>query len=245
MRKLAIMLVLLILLVFILFIFQPSKNHLFPGLSPYKAPSQPKASISEKIIYSVMVGKIKIGESSLEYLEKSELNGKLVNVMSFLTKVNNFRDSELIYYEPESYLPLKIRRDIKNWLAKEQITETYDQKKFTLTITKFDGSTKNVKSINFAMPIQNAILLPFYVSSIEKLNVGWAMNVQLPNQKFLINLASIEKIDVPAGSFKAYHFTSTPKKFEIWISEDERRIPVKIRGFSAFGYTMAMKEYRQ
>jgi hypothetical protein len=48
---------------------------------------------------------------------------------------------------------------------------------------------------------------------------------------------------VPAGKFKAYHFTSTPKKFEIWISKDDYRIPVKIKGLGGYNYTMLMKNH--
>ena len=66
---------------------------------------------------------------------------------------------------------------------------------------------------------------------------------QLPTQQFLIRLVSVDRIKVPSGEFKCYHFESFPKKFEIWISADNRRIPVKIKGLGALGYTMVMQDY--
>jgi hypothetical protein len=63
--------------------------------------------------------------------------------------------------------------------------------------------------------------------------------VRLPEQ-IKITLVSIENVTVPAGTFKAYHFTSEPKKVEIWISCDAARIPVKIKGFGGYDYTLVM-----
>ena len=71
------------------------------------------------------------------------------------------------------------------------------------------------------------------------------MNVTLPTQEFKITLVSIEDVEVPAGTFKAFYFESEPKRFAIWISADDRRIPVKIRGSGGVNYTMAMRSYRK
>ncbi len=92
-------------------------------------------------------------------------------------------------------------------------------------------------------PIHNAIMLPFYVRRMDNLGVGWSTIANLPKQRFEIKLVSLEEVVVPAGSFKSYHFISLPEKFELWISADERKIPVKIKGLGGVGYTFVMKEY--
>ena len=91
-------------------------------------------------------------------------------------------------------------------------------------------------------PIQNAILLPFYLRTIGDVPPGWSLRVCLP-AVFRIKLAGVESVQVPAGTFSAYHFTSEPHKVDIWISRDERRIPLKIVGAGFNRYIMTMKSH--
>jgi hypothetical protein len=86
-------------------------------------------------------------------------------------------------------------------------------------------------------------MLPFYVRNIAHLVPGWSMHAQLPTQAFTITLAGVEYVSVPAGKFKCYRFASEPKRFEIWITTDELRIPVKIKGAAGLGYSLSMRVY--
>jgi hypothetical protein len=52
-------------------------------------------------------------------------------------------------------------------------------------------------------------------------------------------------VEVPAGTFKAYHFESTPKQIDIWISQDERKIPLKMQGMGAIGYSLVLNDSQQ
>jgi len=199
--------------------------------------------LGEKITYNVRLGAVSLGRAVFIHAEDLEFNGRPANLVTFDTKVVRFSDSEKIYSDADSFLPLQVERQIKNVLSQENIIEIYDQKKFTLTITKLKGGKKEELVIKKKGPIQNAILLPYYVRRIPKLDIGWTLPVELPTHKFLIKLVSIEDIRVPAGKFKAYHFESSPKKFSIWITADHLRIPVKIRGIGVLGYTMVMQDY--
>jgi hypothetical protein len=62
-------------------------------------------------------------------------------------------------------------------------------------------------------------------------------------EEFKVTLISIDELTLPAGLFKAYHFVSTPQKFEIWISNDQYRIPLVIKGAGGLGYSMQMQSY--
>lgn len=199
--------------------------------------------IGEKITYDVRLGKIYLGKAVFHHVERLQLEGRAANLITFDTHLVNFQDSEIIYSDPTNFLPIKIERRINNWPFQEKITENYDQSKFILTITKIKGKNKEQLAIKKNSPIHNAILLPFYVRRIPKLDIGWTLTAQLPTQQFLIRLVSVERLRLPSGEFSCYHFESFPKKFEIWISADNRRIPVKIRGLGALGYTMLMHEY--
>ncbi|MCX5714961.1 MAG: hypothetical protein NT033_09250 [Candidatus Omnitrophica bacterium] len=193
----------------------------------------------ESILYLISP----IGRSEYNDLGEVDLNGIKVNLVTFKTKVLLVTDTEKIYSDPESLLPYKIERTISKPLGKEYITEEYDQKKFTFTLRKFKGK-KLVKEqiIKADGPIQNAILLPFYLRRRPDLAIGWHFTARVPNE-FKLELVSIDTIKVPAGKFLAYHFKSIPDKFEIWINKDSPQVPLKIQGKGIFDYALLMKKY--
>ena len=199
--------------------------------------------IGEKIVYDVRLRSLFLGRATFEHLPQAELNSRQVNVMTFTTKLVRFSDVERISSDPESNLPIRVERIISTWPVPEKITEEYDSERFSVAITKIKGRRQEKISLKQDAPIHNAILLPFYVRDIPELRVGWHMDATLPAQKYEIRLVAIEDVTVPAGTFKAYRFESVPKKFEIWVSVDERRIPLKIKGIGNLGYNLAMKKY--
>jgi hypothetical protein len=200
--------------------------------------------VGEMIVYDVKAGPVPLGRAVFHEVSEAEIQKAPVYFITFETRVTKFYDLEKIYCDRTSFLPLKIERDVRQWPSRENITEEYDQKNFTLTISKKKGSRKEKTTIQKKGPIHNAILLPYYVRRIPDLDIGWTMEARLPTRDLAVTLVSIEDVRVPAGTFKAYHFESTPKQFEIWITADERRIPVKIVGSGIFGYSMLMREYR-
>ena len=214
-----------------------------PGkLNPEEAKEKkPAERVGERIVYDVRLGMVSLGRAVFNHLPRVELNGKQVSLMNFQTKLARFNDLEKIYSDPDTYLPLKVERAISNWPFSEKISEYYDPKKFILTIIK-DGKN-NQTVIKKDAPIHNAVMLPFYIRGIAHLDPGWTMPINLPNQKFQLKLAGRENINLNGQSFKAYRFESDPKRFEIWISADEQRIPLKIKGTGGLGYTLIMKEY--
>lgn len=201
------------------------------------------ARVGEKITYDIRLGLVSLGEARFACLAGGKLADKDVNIMTFETRLARFSDLEKIYTDPDSFLPLRVERDISTWPFPEKITEEYDQEKYILTITKFKAGKKEKLIMKKDASIHNAILLPYHVRNLPALSIGWNFTAKLPSREFQIKLVSIEDVKVPAGTFKAYHFESEPKKFEIWISADERRIPVKIKGSGMLGYVFLMKEY--
>lgn len=199
--------------------------------------------VEEKITYDVKFGRIYLGKMHFSNISNVEMGGRLLTAILIETKLTKFLDTEKIYSDPETLLPVKVERDITNWFVKEKITEEYNQENFTVTIIKNKGSKKTNTTIKKDSHIHNAMLLPYFIRRIPKLYVGRIIIANLPTRRLEIKLVSIEEIKVPAGTFLAYHFRSTPSHVDIWISADERRIPVKIQGNSVFGYSLVMKEY--
>jgi len=190
--------------------------------------------LGEKITYAISP----LGTAEYNDMGEVVLDGKNVKLITFRTHVIGFNDLEKIYYDPKLLLPLRVERNLSFIFGKEYLVEEYTPADFSLRIKKY-VKKKLVKEYRFQAegPINNAIMLPFYLRSIDALEPGQSFTVHLP-ETYKISLVSIDEIVVPAGKFKAYHFTSQPQKFEVWISQDADRLPLKIK---ATGYTMVMK----
>jgi hypothetical protein len=213
---------------------------IFVGKNLLKGEADIHGYTGERILYHISP----FGESEYNDLGVVDLEGIKVNLVTFRTRVLSVDDTEKIYSDPETLLPIKIERTISNFWGKEYITEEYDQKNFSVVIRKFKGTKLVHEQIIYAGgPIQNAILLPFYLRGRPDLKIGWHFTARVPNE-FKLELVSIDTIKVPAGKFQAYHFKSVPDKFEIWINKNTPRVPLKIQGKGIFVYTLLMKEYK-
>lgn len=191
----------------------------------------------ERITYEVSL----LGNAEYSDMGIVELEGKKARLVNFRTRVIGLDDLEKIYCDPVTLLPLRVERDISFPFNKEYLVEIYDTRNFSLVIKKYVDN-KEVKEYRFKAegPIYNAVLFPFYLRTIPKLELGQSFEARFP-EVFKISLVSIDEIEVPAGKFKAYHFTSQPHKFEIWISQDKDRIPLKIKDTAGLGYTLLLK----
>lgn len=191
----------------------------------------------ERILYEIKPA----GKAEYNDLGVVDLWGKKMKLATFRTQVLTFDDTETIYSDPQTLLPLRVERDISMWPLKEKIVEEYDPGNSTLIIRKLKDKEKDEEFFKADGPIHNAVILPLYLRSVKELDIGWSMKIRLP-QEFTVELVSEEEIKVPAGKFKAYHFTSRPHKFDIWISTDELRLPLKIKGVGGLGYTLLLKQ---
>ncbi|MBF0479153.1 MAG: hypothetical protein HQL26_06685 [Candidatus Omnitrophica bacterium] len=191
----------------------------------------------EKIIYKIA------GLGIAEYNDwgLTELDGKTVRLITFRTHVFGFDDLEKIYADPVKFLPVKVERQIKFLFVKEHIIEEYSADACSVVIKKYKGE-RVIKEYHFKAKgaIQSAVLLPFYLRTVSAPGLGWTYYTYLPDA-YKITLASIEEIKIPAGIYKAYHFVSDPRKFEVWISQDQARVPLKLLGGAGHNYLLTMK----
>jgi len=200
-------------------------------------------SASEDALETIFYDISPLGYSKYQDLGLVEIDSAKANLIVFKTRVAGFEDTEKIYSDPDTCLPIKVERFVSMWFSKEYLIEEYDSRKNKLVITKFEGGKKTKEYLfHGSGPIHNAILLPFSLRKVPKLEVGWSYNIRLP-EEFKVQITSLEDVTVPAGKFKAYHFTSVPPKFEIWVSNDDLRLPVKIKGLGGFSYTLSMKNH--
>ena len=237
--------IILILLAIVLMIFINNNSSIADNNQP-KNEADIYGYTGEKILYLISP----LGRSEYNNLGVVDFNGLKVNLVTLRTKVLLVDDLEKIYSKPESLLPYKIERTISGFFGKDYKTEEYDQEKFTVVMKKFKGK-KLVKEqiIKAHGPIQNVILLLFYLRNNPNLKVGWNFTVKVPDEfkaelvSIKLELVSIDKISVPAGKFQAYHFKSKPDKFEFWINKDNPRVPLRIKIKSIIDFNVLMKKY--
>jgi hypothetical protein len=168
-------------------------------------------------------------------------DGRDLNLVTFHTRAMGLDDLETIYADPITGLPVIVERDVKIIFSKERLIESYDQIKRRLSIKKYKGGrVVQTYTFNSDGPIHNAVLLPFVLRGVDNPQVGWTATYQFP-LKFTVRLVAVETVTVAAGTFKAYHFSSTPHKFDVWISADQRRLPLQIRGTTGISATMKLR----
>lgn len=196
-------------------------------------------AVGEKLTYSISpLGKAEYTDCGLV-----DLQGKKLKLITFRTMVFGFDDLEKIYSDSITFLPVRVERYISWPFSKEYIEEEYSSQTYSLRIKKYvNKQVVNEQTFTAKGPIHNAILLPFSLRNEIEFSIGNTFEVRMP-EEFKVTLASIDELPLPSGTFKAYHFVSAPHKFEIWISKDQYRIPLVIKGMGGLGYSMQMQSY--
>jgi hypothetical protein len=188
------------------------------------------------------------GKAEYKNLGTVDFKGAKANLITLKSKILFIEVMEKIFYDPESLLPYKTERTTSGLWIKEYRTEEYDQKKFTVVIKKFKGTKLLMEKIIKAdSPIQNVNLLLFYLRKQPNLRIGWHFTTNVLEELKLLRvdlkLLSIGEVIVPAGKFQAYHFKSTPDKFEIWMNKNTPQVALKIRLKNVIDCFILMKGY--
>lgn len=199
-------------------------------------------SKGEKFIYDVRYKGLKVGSSVLTFHGEKDLGAKKAYHITFSTNIPSLKDTEELYADKDTFLPIEVHRTLKKRLGfGDRIKEVYDQENFRVDISSKSKLRKKNFSIQKDSPIHNAILLAYYYRTQDTFNKGDKFDISLPTFDFEVTFNGIEEIKTPLGKFQAYAFTSDPPKFRLWLSADEKRIPLKIHNPSVLGYSLVIK----
>ncbi|MFQ6608363.1 MAG: DUF3108 domain-containing protein [Fidelibacterota bacterium] len=211
-------------------------------------------SIGETLEYDLKVNIIKAGSAMLKVIGEEEINGNPTYHIRYTAKSNRFVDP--LFY---------VRDRVNSWLDKEglftrQLKKNIHEGSYRYKLKAYvNYKDSTVTSGNEVLPINSVIRDPFslfyYLRSIQ-LKVGQQLSfVTYDNNQFVdfqIIVHRKENVRVPAGRFQClviepYRKGKTLFKqkgdMRIWLTDDERRLPVKIETKSTFGsMTMLLKK---
>jgi hypothetical protein len=190
-------------------------------------------TVGETLEFDLKVNIIKAGNAMLKVIGEEEIDGNQVYHVKYTVKSNRYVDR--LFY---------VRDQVDSWLDKEGLFT----RRFIKNIR--EGSYR-YKSEDEIFPIESEIRDPFslfyYLRSIP-LKVGQKLSFKtFDNGQFVdfhIIVHRKENVRVPAGRFKClviepYRQGKTLFKqkgdMRIWLTDDERRLPVKIETKATFG----------
>ncbi|MDP6685727.1 MAG: DUF3108 domain-containing protein [Candidatus Omnitrophota bacterium] len=200
-------------------------------------------SKGETLTYEVKLKKLNVGKSVLTFHGIETLGYKELYHITFSTRITALTDVEELYAEKETFLPVEVHRTIKKFgTFTTRVIEKYDQEAFRVDIKQKTKFRKKEFSIEKDRPIHNAILLSYFCRTRESFSKKETFDITIPAIDFKVMFAGEEIIETPLGKFNAYLFTSDPPKFKLWLSTDEKRIPLMIENPSKIGYSLVIKE---
>lgn len=193
----------------------------------------------EKFNYKVKYQGIHVGKIEWEYLGRSNVDDKLVDVLSFFSNIKilelfSIQSKEKLYIDSETSLPLKVERDVKSFGNQEDILEEYNQGEDYVKITKITAKGTKEKILHIKAPIHNVIALLYFFPQDVELKLGDTFSFNLPTQKISMEVIALEIVETPKGSYEAYVLEGRPRKLKVWL-EKEKRIPLRIERPIALG----------
>ena len=198
----------------------------------------------ERLTYEVRYNGVKVGRSILTFNGEKDMEGKPAYHITFFTKIPSLKDTEEIYADKDTFLPIEVHRKVNKKIGfSDRIIEKYDQENFKVDISSKSKLRSKSFSIQKDAPIHNAILLSYYYRAKESFDENERIKVSLPTMDFEVMFKGMETIETPLGEYESYAFMSDPPKFKLWLSTDKKRIPLKIKNPGTLGYSLVLKSF--
>jgi len=200
----------------------------------------------EELIFSIEYGPIKAGTGVMKVLGIEDIHGKRCyhviseakssSFFSYFFRVDDRMDS---YIDVDGIFSRRFEKRIREGKFRSDQTVVYDQEK---NLVFFKGD-----SIRVSPFVQDALSVFYYVRT-QELEVGKVIVVDSFTDGKLyslkIKVLGIEEVEVKAGRFKCFviepSFRGTSifrqkGKLKIWLTKDERKIPVLMKSKAPFG----------
>ncbi len=228
----------------------PGSNEVLPAaVQPFRS--------GEVLRFSVQYGFIKAGSAYLEVPEMREWNGRKVYTLvaraesnSFFSRFYKVKNRIESYWDAEGLYSQRYAETRREGGHRESNEIVFDQERHEARYR--DGRT-------FPIPpqVQDA-LSSFYYTRFQALPIGGSIvfdyHASRKSMPLEVRVIGRERVDTPAGKFdcvaiepmlKAGGIFKAKGRLVIWITDDERRMPVLMRSKVAIGsISVVLQEIR-
>lgn len=183
----------------------------------------------------------RVGSGEIEYIGREVLDGVTVHHVRSSFSRPGAVDNEDIYGTVGDFLPIVVKREISSLGGLRLETERYDQGNYIVEIDKRKGSDRETEKLFSDGRLQNLILLLFDLRQRD-LEPGMKIPVNLPGQKFVLEVKEETKVEVPFGSFDAYEVSSAGGELRVWVSARENPLVLKavLENYLIGSYSMVL-----
>jgi hypothetical protein len=242
-----------IIILFVIFVFFSNTYADDTVKTSYRKIEQNAFKLGERLSYDIRYGFVVAGNAVLEIeSEPKVINGR--NCYSINLSVNSNSSFEWVYKFQERYQCFMDMEGIFPWRYYQRIREGKDYKRDFEAI--FDHDSLKVRTFTgefdpkkfegeFTIPkyVQDAISAAYYCRTLDysQMNVNDNITISSFYKDVVYPLKIVflgrETIEVPAGEIKCMKFqplvkegvlSSKAEDIVVWVSDDERKVPVKI-----------------
>ena len=200
----------------------------------------------ETFTYAIKKFGMRAGTATLVYHGPVEVSGTAYVQIVFTAKGFNFFDEEKIFADPETFLPLRVERDLNIFGKKEQIVETYDPNQGKVSIKKYKGK-EMIEEASFEKdrPIDNLYCFLFRYRMSGQFEAGQTFQMFLPTKDVEFEIVGLERISFYPGEDEAWYMESRPASYRIWFNTKEGKMPLRIDGAVGMAKTaMILEDYK-
>jgi hypothetical protein len=236
---------------------------LLPQVSTFTWRSSPNSAFraGEDLQYVLKWGVITGGRSTLSIPQMEKVGSReAYHVVSEAQTTGiadvfyKTRDRNETWLDAESLVTLRLEKHIREGKYKVEAAIEFDQEthRYRDYSNRLDkGTSEYAEGVipDYVMDVLGSL---YYVRTLP-LEVGKSYTMDVYEGKkiwpLVVNVRKIEKVHVPAGKFTCFRvepvlrepgiFVSKGKKLEVWLTTDERRIPVQMRSEVAIGHVAA------
>ncbi|MBI4678485.1 MAG: DUF3108 domain-containing protein [Elusimicrobia bacterium] len=213
----------------------------------------------EKLVFDVSWGFISVGQSTLEMNRLVSFNGRRAYEIASRAYSNGFcdafykvRDLNLAWMDARSLSSLGYLKNLRegHFFRDEWVLFDHDSRRFLAKWAGRDGNF-SVRQGTIPVPVQDILSSLYYVRTRE-LRVGAEIVLDVntkDNWPLVVKVVKKEAVKVPAGKFETFLlepalrregiFIQKGKRLRVWVTADERKVPVLMKVEVFFGHITA------
>lgn len=219
--------------------------------------------VGETFLYVVKYGFVPAGFATLEVRSVENVNGRPAYYIMSRAKTNKatsvffkVRDKNQSWMDVESLCSVSYEQQIREGLYRRNTHTRYDHPNGHFVYTKRRKGKEYVIEGGIPAFVQDVLSSLYYVRT-QPMEVGSSISFDANSGgktwPLTVTVGGLETIRVAAGKFDCYHLEpilagegifQQQGKLEVWLTADERRMPVLLRSRVAVGaFDAELKEY--